>query len=345
MSKVGTAIAGGAAAASLGLIPLLGLGGLSIFSVFAASTADQQAASSTSVIVATGSWASEAVPEEYRDVVQRAGSVCEGITPALISAQIEAESTWNPNATSAVGAQGIAQFMPATWASAGKDGDGDGKADINNPVDAIYSQGVYMCAQLDAVNNLLADSTVTGDPVSLALAAYNAGLGAVQSAGGIPAFPETQNYVTKIVQTARTKYAQATAATGSAVIQAGEKYIGLPYVWGGSDPNVGLDCSGFVQRVFADFGVALPRTADQMAHMNIGVDVPADESQMQPGDIVAFKKPGASNYHHVALYAGNGRILHASWYGTPLGYGTLADFPGETMVVKRITVNETGTEQ
>lgn len=345
MSKAGIAIAGGAAAASLGLIPLLGLGGLSLFSVFAASTAAQQAANSTSGIVAAGSWASGAVPEVYRDVVARAGSVCEGITPALISAQIEAESAWNPNATSGAGAQGIAQFMPATWAGAGKDGDGDGKADINNPIDAIYSQGVYMCAQLDAVNNLLADGAVTGDPVSLALAAYNAGLGAVQSAGGIPIFPETQNYVSKIIEAARTKYAQVTDVTGSAVIQDGEQYIGIPYVWGGSDPNVGLDCSGFVQRVFADFGVALPRTADQMAHMNIGVDVPADEAHMQPGDIIAFKKPGASEYHHVALYAGNGRILHASWYGTPLGYGTLAGFPGETMVVKRITVDETGEDQ
>ena len=84
------------------------------------------------------------VPGEYQGVVLRAGSICPEITPPLIAAQIEAESNWNPNAGSGAGAQGMAQFMPGTWASAGKDGDGDGKADILNPKDAIYSQGAYM---------------------------------------------------------------------------------------------------------------------------------------------------------------------------------------------------------
>lgn len=335
----GGLIAGGAVVACLSLAPVIGLGGLGAFTILGASEASYQEQNTTTGELNAGSWASGAVPEKYRDIVQKAGSICEGITPAVISAQIEAESNWNPNSTSVVGAQGIAQFMPATWAGAGKDGDGDGEADINNPIDAIYSQGAYMCAQLAAVQKLEKAGTVSGDAVSLALAAYNAGLGAVESAGGIPAFPETQNYVTKIVTAARTKYATATSVTGSAVIKDGEKYIGIPYDWGGTDPAVGLDCSGFVQRVFADLGVSLPRTADQMAHMNIGTDVTADEAHMQPGDIITFKKPGATTFHHVALYAGDGRILHASWYGTPLGYGTLSAFPGETMVVKRITVN------
>ena len=96
-----------------------------------------------------GSSASEStvsgVPAEYESDVIRAGSICQVVTPSIIAAQIDQESNWNPKAGSSAGAQGIAQFMPSTWASAGKDGDGDGKADIWNPHDAIWSQGNYMC--------------------------------------------------------------------------------------------------------------------------------------------------------------------------------------------------------
>ena len=91
-----------------------------------------------------GSSASEStvsgVPAEYESDVIRAGSICQVVTPSIIAAQIDQESNWNPKAGSSAGAQGIAQFMPSTWASAGKDGDGDGKADIWNPHDAIWSQ-------------------------------------------------------------------------------------------------------------------------------------------------------------------------------------------------------------
>jgi len=58
------------------------------------------------------------VPPEYRDLVDAAGAICEGITPGLIAAQIAQESGWNPTITSPVGAAGIAQFMPAPWAPA-----------------------------------------------------------------------------------------------------------------------------------------------------------------------------------------------------------------------------------
>ena len=84
------------------------------------------------------------VPPQYLDVVKRAGSICPEITPSLIAAQIEAESNWNVTSTSTAGAKGISQFIPSTWASSGMDGDGDVKADIMNPIDAIWSQGHLM---------------------------------------------------------------------------------------------------------------------------------------------------------------------------------------------------------
>ncbi len=141
---------------------------------------------------------SDAVPEEYRSVVLRAGSICDEITPSVIAAQIEAESNWNPNVSSHAGAAGISQFMPATWAAKGLDGDGDGVADITNPEDAIWSQGNYMCELREGVLALSNERTISGSSLDLTLAAYNAGMGNVKKYSGIPPFTETRNYVTKI---------------------------------------------------------------------------------------------------------------------------------------------------
>lgn len=92
----------------------------------AALVALTQTGTGMGAAAATG--VSDAVPAAYRDDILKAGSICEGISPALIAAQIAAESNWNENAGSHAGAQGISQFMPATWnGGAGMDGDGDGK--------------------------------------------------------------------------------------------------------------------------------------------------------------------------------------------------------------------------
>lgn len=138
------------------------------------------------------------VPAEYQADVERAGTVCPVITSPLIAAQIEAESGWNPNAGSPAGAQGIAQFMPGTWSSVGMDGDGDGRADVLNPHDAIWTQAHYMCSLAAQMQSHLDQGRVRGDVVDLALAAYNAGSGAVLAAGGIPPYEETRKYVARI---------------------------------------------------------------------------------------------------------------------------------------------------
>ncbi len=146
------------------------------------------------------------VPSQYVDVVMRAGQVCDTVTPPAIAAQIEQESGWNPQARSAAGAQGIAQFMPGTWASRGKDGDGDGRADIMNPIDAIWSEGNYMCALAGQLKSALNAGRVSGDLLDLTLAAYNAGIGNVYAAHGIPQISETVTYV-RSIRTLMAKYA------------------------------------------------------------------------------------------------------------------------------------------
>lgn len=140
------------------------------------------------------------VPAQYLDDVLRAGSICPLVTSQVIAAQLEAESGFNPSARSSAGAQGIAQFMPATWSTHGHDGDGDGKADIWNAHDAIYSQGLYMCELAELVEQDLKRGTVKGDPLALTLAAYNAGIGNVEKAHGVPDIRETRQYVERITE-------------------------------------------------------------------------------------------------------------------------------------------------
>ena len=109
-----------------------------------------------------------------------------GVDPALLKGLIRQESNFNPAARSGAGAAGLTQLMPATAASLGV-------TDPTNPAQAIEGGAKYLRAQLDRFG---------GDPAK-ALAAYNAGPGAVQRFGGVPPYAETQQYVQKVLGYAR----------------------------------------------------------------------------------------------------------------------------------------------
>ena len=142
------------------------------------------------------------VPEAYRADVLAAAAGCPRISPSLLAAQLATESNWQPTAVSPAGAQGLAQFLPSTWTTWGGDLDEDGTNSAFDPGDAIRAQSAYMCHLLDTVTGAgLGD----GDPVttiSLALAAYNAGPGAVLTHHGIPPWRATQTYVATVWATA-----------------------------------------------------------------------------------------------------------------------------------------------
>lgn len=111
----------------------------------------------------------------------------------------------------------------------------------------------------------------------------------------------------------------ATAAAAR-VLRTGEAYIGVPYVWGGNSPSEGFDCSGFTKYIFAKQGITLPRTSRDQAR--VGRAVPADFRDLEPGDLMFFAEPGEA-ISHVAIYAGNGRILHSSSSNGGVGYTDL----------------------
>ncbi|MBI1758589.1 MAG: transglycosylase SLT domain-containing protein [Actinobacteria bacterium] len=92
--------------------------------------------------------------------------------------------------------------------------------------------------------------------------------------------------------------------TGADVVADARRYLGVPYVWGGTDPATGLDCSGLVQRVYADLGITLPRVSQDQARAGEPV---ATMAQAQPGDILAFGHPVT----HVSIYLGGGQMIAA----------------------------------
>ena len=103
------------------------------------------------------------------------------------------------------------------------------------------------------------------------------------------------------------------------VVSEGERYIGVPYKWGGSSPRTGFDCSGFVQYIYGSQGVDLPRTSRQMA--GAGIAVSPSIRSLAVGDLMLFAQNGTIN--HVAIYAGGGRIIHSSSSGGGVRYDRL----------------------
>lgn len=110
----------------------------------------------------------------------------------------------------------------------------------------------------------------------------------------------TQEVQENVQQTETTEVSAQPASNGHAIVDYACQFIGNPYVWGGTSLTDGADCSGFVQSVFAHFGISLPRTTYDQIYA--GVEVSYD--QAMPGDLICYDG-------HIGIYIGNGQIVNA----------------------------------
>ncbi|WP_433546845.1 NlpC/P60 family protein [Streptomyces sp. CA-294286] len=296
----------------------------------AAGIAGQGGAGGRAVGLAKG-----AVPALYQPLVQKWGNLCPAINPALLAAQLYQESGFNPKVVSPAKAQGIAQFIPGTWATHGIDGDGDGDRDVWDPADAIPSAASYDCALAGYVKK------APGDPTNNMLAAYNAGPYAVIKYGGVPPYKETQNYV-RIIRSLEQSFAEpvgrmAPSRQAAAAIYYAQKKLGTPYLWGGNGtPEQGgrFDCSGLTQAAYRTVDIELPRVANDQ--YNAGPHPSRDE--LLPGDLVFFSDDLTNSrmIRHVGIYVGGGYMINAPFTGAVIRFDKIdtPDYFGATRVTE-----------
>ncbi|MFI9650829.1 NlpC/P60 family protein [Streptomyces sp. NPDC052040] len=279
--------------------------------------------------------AKNAVPAAYASIVQKWGNLCGAINPALLAAQLYQESGFNPNAKSPAQAEGIAQFIPGTWATHGIDGNGDGRADVWDPRDAIPSAASYDCQLASYVRN------TPGSATDNMLAAYNAGADAVIRYGGVPPYQETRNYVKTITTLAKSFAAPVQRVDPSeqaaGAIYFAQKKLGTPYLWGGdgtADQGGRFDCSGLTKAAYASVGVTLPRVANDQ--YNAGPHPNRDE--LLPGDLVFFSDDLTNSraIRHVGIYVGGGYMIDAPRTGAVIRFDPIdtPDYFGATRVTE-----------
>jgi cell wall-associated NlpC family hydrolase len=234
------------------------------------------------------------------------------------------------NTTSSAGAQGLMQFMPATFATYGVDGNGDGRASITDDADSVHS----------AANYLVASGALSGpEGVRKALFAYNHALwyvndvlyyAAAYSGGDLAENP----CVTEGTETTGTPLTGTGPATDA--VNAALGWIGTRYSWGGGTPSGpstgiccsphgqdgrlvnGFDCSGLVLYAYAQIGVRLPHLAHDITYHSGGQVIPRDFTLMKLGDVIGFSNTPGGRVFHVGIYLGEGRMVNSDGSGVSI---------------------------
>ena len=291
------------------------------------------------------------VPPEFREPFKMASTICPGYPMALVAAEMDNESGFQhpiEGPMTAYGtAKGPAQFIDATWESRGKDWNGDGKKDVQDPADAVPSMVNMLCEDYRAIEKMKAEGkNIQGDSADLAIASYHAGIGAIIAAGGMPNTSDgnmtTANYVASTRAKAKNfelpdgatnpapnpsgqgqvyQYEGTSASYQENAVRAARELLGLPYVWGGGDKNgptmgqpdpqnpgvPGLDCSGLTL-------LAVYRATGGKVELPRNSEDQARAgrtiplSEARPGDLV--HSPG-----HIGIVVSPGRMIHAPTFG------------------------------
>jgi len=278
-----------------------------------------------------------AAMEHLAPYVVEPGTLCAGVSPPQIAAQIDTESAWDPTAVSSAGAEGLAQFLPSTWASYGRNDDGSGDVSPFDPADAVEAMGRYDCANASLVAPLALGGKAS--LLSLMLAAYE-GPGAVLASGGIP--PAATAYVTTVEARIPRYMASAPAGSGfgGVVVTDAERELGVPYVWGGGSwtgPTTGgFDCSGLVLHAIAQASggsIRLPHSSQLQATMG----TPVSPGTLEPGDVIAFDLHTDATFDHIGIYVGDGEIIDAPYTGAVVRFDPLSAFGGYPSAIRRFS--------
>lgn len=249
------------------------------------------------------------IPDQVQTLYEAAATRY-GLPWTLLAGVGMAETAHGRNTTtSSAGAQGLMQFMPATWAVYGIDGDGDGRADIWNDADSVAS----------AANYLVASGALNGpDGVRQAVFAYNHAdwyvgdvLFYAHSYGGGQVLAGTSGCLPGN-DTGDPTLPPLTSERLEVVLGWAKGRLGLPYRIGANGPDA-YDCSSFAQAAYAQISVTMPRTAqEQRDWLATGNGYRVSAGQEQPGDLI-----------FIDSYLGPDRIGHVALVWDPAGSQTI----------------------
>lgn len=253
--------------------------------------------------------AREDIPPELLVLYQNAASDCPGLDWSVLAAIGKIETDHGRSSLPGVqagensaGAGGLMQFLAPTFegvvARRHLPAGGASPPSRYNPSDAVHAAAYYLC-----------DSGAPAD-LRAAIFAYNHADWYVDQV-----LDQAARYRTTTRSGGGDCHTLAAASPAAAAISFACGQLGQPYVWGGNGPavNGGWDCSGLTQAAYAAAGITLPRTTYDQIHT--GVRIP--ESQLAPGDLV-FYGTADNNVHHVGLYLGAGKMLHAPTFNEPV---------------------------
>ena len=221
---------------------------------------------------------------EYAALIQQQQAEIEQLEAERIAAEEEAQRQAEAEAAAAAAAEEEAAAQEEQQTVYDEDGNEVDASEAAENGDTVYDEEGN---EVDASEAAASSSSDTSSDVE-----YDEYGNVIDSDNTVD--PDT-------VDTSSSSSSSSSSSGSSSIVDYATQFVGNPYVWGGTSLTGGADCSGFTQSVYAKFGYSLPRTSYEQ--QNWGTEV--SYADAQPGDLICYGG-------HVAIYMGNGQIVHAS---------------------------------